>query len=81
MAPAACDAFTTAAISAFTASWSPDFNAPTFITMSTSCAPSRTAMAASAAFASVLVAPSGKPATLQTFTADPDSSARTSGTQ
>ena len=49
--------------------------------MSISCAPARSAAAVSATFASVLVAPSGKPTTVQTFTGEPASSAATSGTQ
>ena len=49
--------------------------------MSISCAPARRAPAVSATLASVLVAPSGKPTTVQTLTGEPASSARTSGTQ
>ena len=49
--------------------------------MSISCAPARTAACVSATLASVLVAPSGKPTTVHTFTGDPASSAFTSGTQ
>ncbi len=51
------------------------------ITISISVAPTRTATAVSATLASVLVAPSGKPTTVQTFTAEPANSARTRGTQ
>ena len=43
--------------------------------MSISCAPARSALAVSATLASVLVAPSGKPTTVHTFTGDPASSA------
>src|ERR1051325_1075758 len=68
-------------MSSLTASLSPDRKAPTLITMSISSAPARTAAAASATLASVLVAPSGNPTTVQTLTGEPESSARTSGTQ
>src|SRR4051794_37962956 len=51
------------------------------MTMSISCAPARTAAAVSATFASVLVAPSGNPTTVHTFTGEPFNSAFTSGTQ
>ena len=50
-------------------------NAPMFCTMSISCAPTRRAASVSATFASVEVAPSGNPTTVQTFTGDPASSA------
>ena len=49
--------------------------------MSISCAPARSAAAVSATLASVLVAPSGNPTTVQTLTGEPASSAFTSGTQ
>ena len=47
---------------------SPDLKAPMFITMSISEAPSATACLVSAAFTSVVVAPSGKPTTVHTWT-------------
>jgi hypothetical protein len=81
IAPASWHTRVTAWISSFTVSKSPDRNAPTLITISISRAPARNAAAASATLASVEVAPSGNPATVQTFTAVPASSLAASGTQ
>ncbi|MPM38728.1 hypothetical protein SDC9_85358 [bioreactor metagenome] len=71
-------ASTTAAISVCTAAQSPDFAAPMFMTISTSSAPSRTARAASSAFAPLAIAPRGKPTTTQVLTPLPRSSPATS---
>ena len=49
--------------------------------MSISCAPARSAASVSPTFASVEVAPSGNPTTVQTLTADPASWDAASGTQ
>ena len=51
------------------------------ITMSISLAPCRMAVWVSKAFTSAAVAPSGKPITVQTFTAEPFSSWAHSSTQ
>ena len=47
---------------------SPDFSAPTLITMSISQAPSKMARRVSKCFVSAVVAPSGNPTTEQTLT-------------
>ena len=70
MAPWPWLASTTPWISRFTTSRSPPRSAPMLITMSISSAPSRNAASVSATFAAVLVAPSGKPTTVQTFTGE-----------
>src|ERR1700682_3373859 len=51
------------------------------MTISISWAPTRTATSVSAILLSVVVAPSGKPTTVHTFTGEPANSAATSGTQ
>ncbi len=80
-APAGRQASTTPAMSRATRRWSPDLSAPTFMTMSTSAAPSATERAASNAFTSGRVAPRGKPATVQTAVSLPASSWAHSRTQ
>ena len=67
-------ASTTARISRSTNSLSLSFNAPILITISTSSAPFSIAFFVSNAFVSGVVAPKGKPITVQTFTSDPSKS-------
>ena len=64
-----------------TYSLSPPLRRPTLITMSTSVAPSRMHRRVSKALTWVVVAPSGKPMTVHTFTGLPSSSCRHSDTQ
>ena len=66
-------ASTTARMSSSTAFRFPSLSRPTLTTISISDAPSETALRASKAFASALIAPSGKPTTQQTA-AEPSSS-------
>ena len=61
----------TASMSRSTARRSPDFSAPTLITMSISRAPSKMARCVSYPFTSAVVAPSGNPTTEQTPTPVP----------
>ena len=70
-----------ARISSRTASVWPSFSQPTLITMSISSAPSATACVASKTLAAGAMAPSGKPTTAQTLTAEPASSVCAVGTQ
>ena len=72
---------TTASMSRSTVRRSPDFSAPTLITMSISEAPSKIARRVSYCFTSAVVAPSGKPTTEQTPTPDPRSSDAAVATQ
>src|SRR3990172_2860586 len=66
-------------MSCSTNSSSPDFNAPTLMTISISSAPSLTASSVSATFTVESVAPSGKPTTVQTFTGAPRRAAAAGG--
>ena len=61
-------AFFTSLISSSVSSYLPLLSQPTLMTMSTSSAPSSTAVFASKALLLVSMAPSGKPTTTQTFT-------------
>ena len=66
-------ASTTARMSDSTKSRLPDLRAPTLITISISSAPFWTASFVSKAFTAEVVAPKGKPTTVQTFTSEPSS--------
>ena len=61
-------AATTASTSRRTASSSPPFSRPTFITASSSSAPSATAIRASSRFAAVVAVPCGNPITVASVT-------------
>lgn len=79
--PAFFAALTTPAISFVIESKFCDKAAPLFITISTSSAPFLTARSVSEDLSSVVVAPSGKPITVQIFTSVPASSFLQSGTK
>ena len=72
-------AFTTPSISRCTSAQSPALAAPTWMTISSSSAPMAAQLAASAAFCSGVMAPSGNPTTQHTFTPVPCSSFAASG--
>ncbi len=79
--PQGRQASVTATMSRSTVRRSPDLRAPMLITMSTSAAPSKITRRVSYCLTSAVVAPSGKPTTVQTPTPLPRSSRAQSATQ